>query len=108
MCLAIPGRIVTIDERDPATRCAQVDFDGIVKTVQLLYLPEARTGDFVLVHAGFATQRLPEAEAREALRYARTLSEMARSESAPAPSPEIPPLREGVRPGRSALAPREG
>lgn len=80
MCLSIPGRIVRIDSRDASMRTALVDFDGLEKTVQLLYLPEAVVGDYVVVHAGFATQRLPEPEALEALRYAREMSAMARAE----------------------------
>ena len=92
MCLAIPGRIVAIDAQDPAARVAQVDFDGLSKSVQLVYLPEAGVGDYVLVHAGFATQRLPEEEALEALRYAREMSAIVQAERAAAlPTPASPP-----------------
>ena len=71
MCLTIPGRIDRIDGDDPLTRTAVVEYDGAVRrTVQLLYLPEARVGDFVVVHAGFATGRVSEAEAREAWAHA--------------------------------------
>lgn len=90
MCLAIPGRIVEIDARDPAARVARVEFDGLTKSVHLVYLPEANVGDYVLVHAGFATQRLPEEEALEALRYAREMSAIVQAESAralPTPAP---------------------
>jgi hydrogenase expression/formation protein HypC len=66
MCLAVPGRIVAI-EADPASPVAEVDYDGVRKRAQLLYLPEARVGDWVLVQAGFAVRRLTAAEARETL-----------------------------------------
>jgi len=71
MCLTIPGRIERIDGTAVLERTAQVDFEGVRRTVQLIYLPEARVGDYVLVQAGFATTRVPEAEALEALRLAR-------------------------------------
>jgi hydrogenase expression/formation protein HypC len=71
MCLAIPGRIVRIVGTDPSDRSAEIDYGIAVKTASLVYTPEARVGDFVIVHAGFATRVVPEAEAREALEYAR-------------------------------------
>ncbi len=68
MCLTIPGRIASVEGETPETRSAIVDYSGIRKRVHLVYLPEARPGDYVLVHAGFATEVIPEAEALEALR----------------------------------------
>jgi hydrogenase expression/formation protein HypC len=53
MCLAIPGEILTIDDSGELNT-ARVSFGGLVKEVCLACLPEAKTGDFVLVHAGFA------------------------------------------------------
>jgi len=66
MCLAVPGRIVAI-EADPTSPVAEVDYDGLRRRAQLLYLPEARVGDYILVQAGFAVRRLSEQEARESL-----------------------------------------
>lgn len=66
MCLAIPGRIVSL-LAEPTSPVAEVDYDGERRRAQLLYLPEARVGDWVLVQAGFAIRRLSAAEAREAL-----------------------------------------
>lgn len=62
MCLAVPGRVVGIEERD-GTRMAQVDFGGVVKDVCLAYLPEMEVGDYAIVHVGFALQRLDEESA---------------------------------------------
>jgi hydrogenase expression/formation protein HypC len=70
MCLAIPGRIVAI-EGDPASPVAEVDYEGLRRKAQLVYLPDARVGDYILVQAGFAIRRLPEAEALEALELAK-------------------------------------
>ena len=69
MCLGIPGRIVEIAEIDAEglMRMGKVDFGGIAREVCLAYVPEAETGDYVIVHAGFAISRLDEAEAQETL-----------------------------------------
>jgi len=69
MCLAIPGRIVAITA-DPVAPVAEVDYDGLRRHAQLLYLPDARVGEYVLVQAGFAVRRLSDDEAREALSLA--------------------------------------
>jgi hydrogenase expression/formation protein HypC len=66
MCLAVPGRVTGIEERDE-TLMAQVDFGGITKEVCLQYVPDAEVGDYVVVHVGFAIQRLDEQSARETL-----------------------------------------
>ncbi|HEX5568420.1 MAG TPA: HypC/HybG/HupF family hydrogenase formation chaperone [Streptomyces sp.] len=66
MCLAVPGRVTEIEERD-GTRMARVDFGGVVKDVCLAYLPEVETGEYVIVHVGFALQRLDEESARASL-----------------------------------------
>lgn len=71
MCLTIPGRIESLAGTGPLDRSATVNFEGLRKTVQMLYLPEARVGEYVLVQAGFAIARVPEEEALEALRLAR-------------------------------------
>jgi hydrogenase expression/formation protein HypC len=66
MCLAVPGRILHRFERD-LTPMAEVDFGGVRKEVCLQYLPDAGTGDYVIVHVGFAIQRLDEASALQTL-----------------------------------------
>lgn len=87
MCLTIPGLIVRIEGDDPLERRAVVDYSGERRTVQMIYLPEARVGDWVVVHAGFATTRIPEAEALEARRYH---AEMAEAASATRPEATAP------------------
>lgn len=62
MCLAVPGRIVTVEDRD-GTSMAEVDFGGLRKEVCLHYIPDAAVGEYVVVHVGFAIQRLDEESA---------------------------------------------
>ena len=71
MCLTIPGRIERIEGDLPMERTAVVNFEGSRRTVHLIYLPEARVGEYVLVQAGFAMARIAESEALEALALAR-------------------------------------
>ena len=70
MCLAVPGRIVAISSVS-GSPVAEVDYDGLRRSAQLLYLPEARVGDYVLVQAGFAVRRLSDEEAHEAIELTR-------------------------------------
>ncbi|MBN2320533.1 MAG: HypC/HybG/HupF family hydrogenase formation chaperone [Acidobacteria bacterium] len=63
MCLAVPGKILNIEGDDPLALSGRVDFAGIVKQVNLAYVPEAKTGDYVLVHAGFAISVIDDEQA---------------------------------------------
>ncbi len=67
MCLAVPGKIVEIRGDDPVSRTGRVDFGGIVREVSLAYVPEARLGDYVIVHVGFALNILDQEEAAAVL-----------------------------------------
>lgn len=80
MCLAIPGRILTIDGDDPVLRSGRVDFAGVVKRVNLSYVPDAVVGNFVLVHVGFAISTVDEDEARQVFRYLDQMGELAELE----------------------------
>ncbi|MFJ1705633.1 HypC/HybG/HupF family hydrogenase formation chaperone [Kitasatospora sp. NPDC088346] len=66
MCLAVPGKVLEIEERD-GTRMAVVDFGGVVKDVCLEYLPDLEVGEYAIVHVGFALQRLDEESALRTL-----------------------------------------
>lgn len=77
MCLAVPGKILSITENDdPILRTGKVSFGGIVKEVNLAYVPEAQVGDYVIVHVGFAISKLDEAEAQKVFEYLRELGEL--------------------------------
>jgi hydrogenase expression/formation protein HypC len=69
MCLAVPGKIVSITEAEPLWRSGRVDFGGVVKEVSLAYVPEAKIGEYVIVHVGFALSRLDESEAKKVFEY---------------------------------------
>ena len=68
MCLAVPGRVIEIDDKKEMLRMAKVDFAGVVKEVCLDWVPEIQLNDFVVVHAGFALNIVDENEAKETLR----------------------------------------
>ena len=74
MCLAIPGRVTRIDAADPSFRAATVDFSGITKSISLSFTPEAREGDYVLVHVGFALTVISEDEAQQMLAFLKTVA----------------------------------
>jgi hydrogenase expression/formation protein HypC len=73
MCLAIPGKITEITDNDPIMRTGKVSFGGIVKDINLAYVPEAGVDDYVIVHAGFAISQLDEKEAEEVFGYLREI-----------------------------------
>jgi len=80
MCLAVPGKILSVAGDDPLTRTARVSFGGIVKEVSLAYTPQARVGDHVIVHVGFALNVLDEAEAGRVFEYLEQMGELAELE----------------------------
>ena len=85
MCLAVPGKIVSIFEEDaPEVRRGKVDFAGVQKEVCLAFTPEASVGSYVLVHVGFALSVVDEEEAQ---RIFETLDEMDRLAAAEDASP---------------------
>jgi hydrogenase expression/formation protein HypC len=66
MCLAVPGRVLSTAAVD-GTQMADVDFGGVRKEVCLQYIPDVTIGEYVIVHVGFAIQRLDERSALETL-----------------------------------------
>lgn len=80
MCLAVPGKILSIEGSDPLLRSGKVDFSGIIKQINLAFVPEAQVGDFVLVHVGFAISTIDEAEARQVFEYLREMGDLAELE----------------------------
>lgn len=67
MCLAVPGRVLSVFDAD-GVRMGKLNFGGVVKDVCLVYLPEVDVGDYAVVHAGFAISKVDEATAAETLR----------------------------------------
>lgn len=76
MCLAVPGRILSLAGDDPLSRIGRADFGGIVRQVNLAFTPEARVGDHVLVHVGFAISIIDAAQAARVFEQLRELGEL--------------------------------
>jgi len=91
MCLAVPGRVVSVVGDDPAFRTGTVDFCGIRKSVNLAFLPETNVGDFVLVHVGFAITRVDQQEAERTLQYLTHIGALEEEGLAPQPLASGPP-----------------
>ena len=67
MCLAIPGQILSISGDEPLMRVGRVDFGGVIKEVNLAFVPEASVDDYVVVHVGCALTKIDPDEARRTL-----------------------------------------
>ena len=83
MCLAVPGNIISIAGSDPLLRSGRVNFGGIIKEVNLGYVPEAQVGDYVIVHVGFAISTVDQAEAEQVFEYLREMGELSELEVSP-------------------------
>jgi len=75
MCLGIPGKILDTHEAG-SLRMGRIDYGGVIKEACLAYIPEAKPGDYVLVHAGFALNILTPEDAEETLKAFREISEL--------------------------------
>lgn len=75
MCLAIPGKISSLHENS-GVPMAKVDFGGITREACLAYVPEARIGDYVLVHVGFAISKVDEEEAARTYQYLAEMDQL--------------------------------
>ncbi|BBM88254.1 HypC/HybG/HupF family hydrogenase formation chaperone [Candidatus Uabimicrobium amorphum] len=79
MCLAIPGKVLYTTGED-FERIGKVSFAGIVKNINLAYVPEAGVGDYVLVHVGFAISKVDEKEAQRVFEYLQEMEELVEDE----------------------------
>lgn len=87
MCLAVPGKVLSISGADIG-RIGRISFGGTVKEANLAYVPEAKIGDYVLVHVGFAISVVDEAEAMQVFAYLRQMGELVELEDATRPGRE--------------------
>ncbi len=77
MCLAIPGKITSINQASDETfRTGIISFGGISREVNLMMLPEAKVGDYVLVHVGVAISVVDEEEANKTFQYLKEIGEL--------------------------------
>jgi len=77
MCLAVPGKIESISGDGPLSRMGRINFGGIRKEACLACVPEAKIGDYVIVHVGFALSRVDEDEAQKIFQYLKQIDELA-------------------------------
>ena len=75
MCLGVPGRIIKIHDKN-GLKMADVDFGGVLREVCLDYVPEAKIGDYCIVHVGFALSLLSETEALETLSLLNDIAQL--------------------------------
>ena len=83
MCLAIPGKIISISDDKSLMRMGKVDFSGIVKEVSLAYVPQAKVGDYAIVHVGFAISLVDEKEAAQVFNYLQQMDELTELQDSP-------------------------
>jgi hydrogenase expression/formation protein HypC len=75
MCLAVPGKIMEVYGSN-GLRMAKVDFGGVVREACLEYVPEAKPGDYTVIHVGFAISLLNEEEAQATLDALRAIADL--------------------------------
>ena len=91
MCLAIPGKILSI-YGEGEQRTGRVDFSGVAREANLACVPEAKVGDYVIVHVGFALSRVDEDEAHKVFEYLKQMEELAELKN---DGTGIPPAKSG-------------
>jgi len=76
MCLGIPGKIESLVDDDSPIQSGIVSFGGLKKQIVLAYVPEAREGDYVIVHVGFAISKIDEEEALRVFEHLEKIGEL--------------------------------
>ena len=75
MCLGVPAKIVEMYKKD-GLQMARVDFGGVMREACLAYVPEAKVGDYCLIHVGFALNLISEEEARETMELLKEVADL--------------------------------
>lgn len=77
MCLAVPGKVLSLeDSAQGSPKMARVDFSGVVKNICIEWLPDVEVGEYVIVHVGFALNKIDEKEALETLDLLRQMGDI--------------------------------
>lgn len=76
MCLAVPGKVMSIDKSNPELKMAKVNFNGVTKDICVQWLPDVKVDDYVLVHVGFALNKIDEKDAIETLQMLRDMGDI--------------------------------
>ncbi len=79
MCLAVPGKVLSV-QGEGIARVGRVNFGGIIKQVNLAYVPQANIGDYVVVHVGFAISVMDEHQAIQVFEYLKQIGELSELE----------------------------
>jgi hydrogenase expression/formation protein HypC len=80
MCLAVPGKLLEIVGDDPFTRVGRISFGGSIKEINLAFVPEAKIGAYLLVHAGVAISIVDEEEAKRVFEYLDEIERLGENE----------------------------
>ena len=78
MCLAIPGKVQKIIDEKSSQKITEVNFDGVIKQVCVDFIPDIKIGEYVMVHVGFALNRVDEKEALNQLKAISTAEDIIR------------------------------
>jgi hydrogenase expression/formation protein HypC len=108
MCLAVPGKVLEIVGDDPLLRAAKVSFSGVIKLISLTCTPEARVGDYVLVHVGVAISVVDAREAEETFAYLKAMGELDGLDVPPPIEPSAVNVGGALRPDPAGRAPHVG
>ena len=76
MCLAVPGKVTSIDESNPELKMAKVNFNGVTKDICIQWLPDVKIDDYVLVHVGFALNTIDEKDAIETIQILKEMGDI--------------------------------
>jgi len=95
VCLGVPGKVLTVEENAQGMAMGTVSFAGVNKEICLAYVPEAKVGDYVIVHVGFAISIVSEQEAGETFEILRQMGELVELEERPDDPSGSPPLLPG-------------
>ncbi|MBI5475341.1 MAG: HypC/HybG/HupF family hydrogenase formation chaperone [Ignavibacteriales bacterium] len=82
MCLAVPGKIISIDDSNTELKMAKINFGGIIKDACIQWIEDVSIGDYVIVHAGFALNKVDTTEAEETIRMLNEMSRLLEDEDA--------------------------
>jgi hydrogenase expression/formation protein HypC len=80
MCLAVPGKVVSIDESNPELKMAKVNFGGVMKDICVQWLPDVQIGEYVLAHVGFALNKIDEKDAEETIEILKQMGDLPETE----------------------------
>jgi hydrogenase expression/formation protein HypC len=76
MCLAVPGKIVSIDETNKDLKMAKVNFGGVMKDICIQWLPDVQIGEYVLAHVGFALNKIDQKDAEETIEILKQMGDL--------------------------------